>query len=206
MAVIDFTKELKDIYLPSSRFPSLVDVPPMQFAMIDGKGNPDSPLFQTAVEALYTLSYGIKMRPQNGISPPGYFKYVVPPLEGVWWSEDNDCDLCRRDNLSWTLMIYQPVFVKQELVDSVIEEGMEKDPNPLLKQIRLERWREGVSVQMTHVGSYGEEFATVGKLMHYIEHQGYKLRGKHHEIYLSSPRYIIGDKARTVVRYPVVRV
>src|SRR5690554_3840863 len=114
----------------------MVDVPPMQFAMIDGNGNPDSPLFQAAVEALYTLSNGIKMRPQNGISPPGYFNYVLPPLEGVWWSEGADCDLCRRNDLSWTLMIYQPVFVKQELVDSVIEEGMEKNPNSLLKQIR----------------------------------------------------------------------
>lgn len=205
MAIIDFKKELRDIYQSSARYPTLVDVPPMQFAMVDGHGDTDSPMFKSAVEALYAISYGIKMRPKNGISPPGYFQYVIPPLEGLWWTTNGNPELQRRDKWNWTLMLYQPVFVKPDLMESVAEEGMRKKPNPLLKRVRLERLREGISVQMTHVGPYSGKASTLQVLMAYIKQHGYRIRGKHHEIYLTNPRRTSPDKWRTVIRYPVVR-
>lgn len=83
MKKIDLRKKLKDLYSASLKSTKLVDVPEMQFLMIDGRGDPNDSSFQEAVEALYSMAYRIKFRlKDSGLD------FVVMPLEGLWWSPD----------------------------------------------------------------------------------------------------------------------
>ena len=114
MAKIDFKKTLKQLYLPSSKEVVTVEVPAMNFAMVDGVGDPnDSAQFQDVVGALYGVTFTIKMSPKKGPAPAGYFEYVVPPLEGLWWVKGAKAfDMSKKkSDWRWTLMIMQPEFV-----------------------------------------------------------------------------------------------
>ena len=60
MSKIDYKKVLKHLYNPSKKEVVIVDVPEMNFLMIDGQGDPNSAqAYQDAVEALFSLSYQI---------------------------------------------------------------------------------------------------------------------------------------------------
>lgn len=118
MEKLDYKKEYKDLYMPKAK-PSVIDVPKMQFIMIDGRGNPNtSEEYKAALEVLYGLSYSIKMSKMSGNQPEGYFEYVVPPLEGLWWVNDVDFDgmnVTNKDKFCWTSMIRQPEFVTEQV-------------------------------------------------------------------------------------------
>src|SRR5665647_3475955 len=104
---LDYKKEYKNLYQPKT-VPMIVDIPKMKFIMIDGKGDPndESGEYAKAIELLYGLSYTIKMSPKSGNAPADFFEYVVPPLEGFWWTEvDRPFDTSQKDKLSWTAMI-----------------------------------------------------------------------------------------------------
>lgn len=207
---LDFKKEFKELYLPKAE-PALIDVPAMNFIMIDGQGDPNAENgeYQQAVETLYTLAYAIKMSAKKGQQPEGYFEYVVPPLEGLWWVEGDTFDFNQRDNWRWTSLIRQPEFVTPTVFDWAVTEAHRKKPGLDFSQARLESFQEGLCVQMLHIGPYAEEPATVAKMQEYMEQQGLvdlvPLGGKHHEIYLTDPRKSTPEKMKTVVRHPVAR-
>lgn len=102
--------------------PSIVDVPEMIFIAIDGNGDPNiSEDYKNAVEVLYGLSYTIKMSKMNGTQPEGYFEYVVPPLEGLWWGDNIDLvemKITDKSKFYWTMMIRQPEFVTEEVFEA----------------------------------------------------------------------------------------
>lgn len=141
MAAFDYKKEYKELYLPKEK-PCIVDVPAMRFIMVDGKGDPNtSPLYKEAVEVLYSLSYSIKMSKKSGTQPEGYFDYVVPPLEGLWWFEDNTFDgsvIGRKDEFSWVMMIRVPEFVTPEVFATARESVAKKKPGLDTSKARLE--------------------------------------------------------------------
>lgn len=61
MSKIDFKKENKELYSPSAKEVTFLEVPEMIFLMIDGKGDPNtSQDYQTAIEALFSVSYKVK--------------------------------------------------------------------------------------------------------------------------------------------------
>ncbi len=202
MPKIDFKKELKELYLPSAKKISLVDVPPMQFFMVDGKGYPgNSQEYQDALNALYGLSFTLKfMLKQRG----GFDDWTVMPLEGLWWVDGSDeFDLNRKDDWRWTSMIRQPDFITEDLVQEAREELRRKKDPPALDRLRLERFHEGLSIQILHVGPYSEEEATIRRLHGFMEENGFGINGKHHEIYLSDPRRTAPERLKTVIRLPV---
>jgi hypothetical protein len=209
--VFDFKKVYKDLYLPKTK-PVLIDVPKMIFIMIDGKGNPNTAggAYQKAVEALYGLSYTIKMSKMGKNKPKGYFDYVVPPLEGLWWFADGKFDLqavTDKVNFLWTAMIRQPDFVNAVVFRWAKEELQKKKPALDLSAARLEDYTEGKCVQILHVGPYDSEPETVRVLEEFTLASGYvnDLSGKrkHHEIYLSDPGKTTPEKLKTVIRHPV---
>lgn len=209
MSKVDFKKELKEFYVPSSKKASIVQVPRMKFIMIDGKGDPNtSESLQQSVEALYALSYGIKMLPKKNIVPEGYFDYVVPPLEGRWDTIDGEeFDFTRKDKLKWTIMIMQPEFVTDELFEQVREQVKQKKDNPFLNKARLENFEEGLCAQILHLGPYDDEPSTLDLLEKFIEEKGYKtVKSGHHEIYLGDPRRTKPEKLKTTLRYPIVEI
>ncbi|ERK31050.1 GyrI-like domain-containing protein [Clostridium intestinale] len=211
---LDYKKEFKDLYLPKNE-PMLVDVPEMNFIMVDGKGNPNDEggEYQSAVEILYALSYAIKMSKKGSYNIEGYFEYVVPPLEGLWWVENDDMDFTKKNKFEWTSMIRQPEFVTKEVFEWACSEVLRKKPNIDVSKARLQSFKEGLCVQIMHIGSYDDEPKTVEKLDKYVEdndlinaistinEQG--IIKRHHEIYLSDPRKTSLDKLKTVIRHPV---
>jgi len=207
MEKVNFKKTLRNIYLPSQKDFTIVNVPEMNFLTIMGKGNPNnSEEFQKAVEALYAVSYAIKMSPKKGDTPKGYFEYVVPPLEGLWWISGKEFNLNEKDKFEWKIMIMQPEFVNNEIVKSAIELSKKSKDNSSIAKIKFESYEEGLSVQIMHVGSYDAEKETIIKMKEFIKNRNLKENGLHHEIYLSDPKKISPDALKTVLRQPVKKI
>lgn len=207
--VFDYKKEYKNLYMPKDK-PVLIEVPSMNFLMVDGSGDPNNnPEFQQATELLYGLSYTIKMSKKKGQQPEGYFEYVVPPLEGLWWIEEGSFSFEQRDNWKWTLMIRQPEFVNKELIQWATNELTRKKPELAIKKARFAAFEEGLCVQIMHIGPYSTEPETMKKVEAFLLEHGLKDRltsgGKHHEIYLSDPRKARPETMKTVLRHPVAK-
>ena len=200
---IDFKRELKHLYSPSKKEVAIVDVPPMQFLMIDGHGDPNtSQEYQDAVEALFAVSYKAKFISKKELGQD----YAVPPLEGLWWAEDMDSFTTQRDKSrwDWTMMIMQPEWITQDMIDRATEQVKKTKKLPALPKLRLETYDEGLSAQIMHIGSYDDEGSTLHRMhQEFIPESGHEMAGKHHEIYLSDARKVAPEKLKTVLRQPI---
>jgi hypothetical protein len=203
---IDWKKENKDLYFPKDK-PVLINVPSMQFIMIDGKGDPKNDEYQQAVSQLYNIVYTIKMK---GKHLPGYFNYSVPPLESLWWEKDDSFDLHSREKWNWIAMIRQYDFVTQDVFTWALEIAKQKNPDLDFSKARLETFTEGLCVQIMHTGPYADEPATVEKIHTFIAENNLKSAigkdRKHHELYITSPLKTSLEKLKTVLRNPVEKM
>lgn len=205
---IDLTKQFKHLYSPSTKEPSIVDVPSFNLLMLDGHGNPNtSPEYVEVLEALYSLAYTMKfaMKKSTGID------FKVMPLEGLWWVQGAQSDQAEfvkqdKDSWYWTMMILQPPVVTAEWVETARQQAQAKKDAPTrIAQIRFEKYHEGLSVQLMHLGPYSEEGPNIARMHAFALGQGYHLEGKHHEIYLGDPRRTAPEKLRTVIRQPIAK-
>lgn len=213
MEKMDYKKEYKDLYLPGTE-PVLIQVPKIAFIMVDGKGDPNLPdgEYTAAVELLYALTYTIKMSKMSGSAPAGYFEYVVPPLEGLWWYEDGGGFTFEKSKsqFCWTSMIRQPEFVTPDIFTAACAAAAKKKPGLDVSLARFSELEEGLCVQCMHIGPYDTEPATVEKMDRYILKNGYAVdlsdTRPHHEIYLGDPRKGDPEKLKTVIRHPVRKI
>ena len=197
----DFKKLLKDLYVPPTE-PVMVEVPPMNFIMVDGTGDPNTEAsYEAAIEALYSVAYTIKFIVKGRSAD---LDFVVPPLEGLWWAEDMAAFAeSDKDAWQWTMMVMMPEPVDRELFAQGGETAREKKRLAAIDEVRFEEFAEGLSAQVMHIGPYAEEAPTIERLHAFIAEQGHERRGKHHEIYLSDPRRTKPEKLKTVIRQPV---
>lgn len=210
MDKLDYKKEYKDLYMPKTK-PSIIDVPEMIFIAVEGKGDPNTcEEFKQAMEILYGLSFTIKMSKMNGTQPEGYFEYVVPPLEGLWFTDDvifDGLNITDKSKFKWTSMIRQPEFVTNEVFEAAKTTLKKKKPYLDLSKARLVKMAEGLCVQIMHMGAYDDEPASIEKMKAFCTENGYieDFSGirMHHEIYLSDPRRCAAEKLKTVIRHPV---
>lgn len=202
MAKVDYKKELKHLYKPSAKLVEIVKVPAMNFLMVDGEGDPNtSQEFQDAVEALYPVSYALKFMVKKGDVG---IDYGVLPLEGLWWADDmSSFSVANKASWKWTLMIMQPDLVNEKMVRQAIEQVKFKKDPVALSLMRYEAFEEGRVAQVMHVGPFSEEGPTVEKVHAFIEKNGGKRMGKHHEIYLSDIRRANPEKWKTIIRQPM---
>ena len=202
MKKIDYKKKLKHLYGPSSKKVVIVEVPPMNYFMVDGEGGPAAESYQQAIEALYGLSFTVKFDVKKGVG----LDYTVMPLEGLWWAKDITAfSADRKDEWLWKMMIMQPDYVTAKHVNAATKQLREKK-NPLaLDKIRFESYHEGLSVQILHIGPYDDEGPTIAQMHKFIDENGYQLHMKHHEIYLSDPRRSKPEKLKTVLRQPITK-
>ena len=202
MEKIDYKKKLKHLYKPSAGKVEIVEVPQMNFLMIDGEGDPNtSQEFKNAVEALFSLSYAIKFMIKKGEAG---IDYGVLPLEGLWWADDmSSFSIENKEHWKWTLMIMQPEFVTREMVEKAKEEVRKKKNLYALPLVRFESFAEGKAAQIMHIGPFSEEGPTVEKIHVFIEYSGSQRIGKHHEIYLSDIRRAVPEKWKTIIRQPM---
>jgi hypothetical protein len=183
----------------------VVTVPPMQFLMVDGHGDPNtSAAYANALQTIYPVAYALKFFSKKELGRD----YVVMPLEALWWSDDMDAFTLARDKSrwDWTLMIMVPDWITGAHRDVAVEAIERKGGAPALTELRLETYDEGLAVQTLHVGAYDDE-GPVLDTMHrdFIPAQSLRMTGKHHEIYLSDPRRTSPDRLKTILRQPVAR-
>jgi hypothetical protein len=200
MDKIDLKKELKNLYNPSAKEVTVVDVPVMNFLLINGECAPTSPQYSEAIESLFNVAYALKfmVKKSKGID------YVVMPLGGLWWVDDmTKFSADRKDDWKWTAMIMQPQYVTEEDVNLAVEQ-VKKKKNPVaLSKVRFESFKEGSAAQIMHVGPFSAEGPTIAKIHAHIQNSGHVLSGKHHEIYLNNPAKTAPEKLKTVLRQPL---
>jgi hypothetical protein len=198
---IDYKKILKEFYQPSTKAPVIIDVPAMNFLMIDGRGDPNnSQAYQDAVSTLYSLSYKLKfaLKKSNSVD------YGVMPLEGLWWMDDNRLFAeGHKDQWYWTMMIAQPEFITQAMIEKAKEEVKKKKDPASLKDVRFETYHEGTCVQIMYIGSYADEHSTIMCMHDHATREGYRIDGKHHEIYLGDPNKTAPERLKTILRQPI---
>ncbi|MDD1770557.1 MAG: GyrI-like domain-containing protein [Methanomassiliicoccales archaeon] len=191
---------MKELYLPSSKEVSVVDVPKMKFLMIDGEGDPNQGSLQGSFEALFPMAYGLKFMIKKKDAKKDFKVY---PPEGLWWNKDDGSfDSGPGHKWKWTLMVAQPDFVTEKMVEEVRAQAMKKKDNPLLAKVRLEEFKEGKAAQIMHIGPYDKEGPNIEKVHKVILSLGKKPNGKHHEIYMSDMRKTPPEKWKTVIRQP----
>lgn len=201
MAKIDFKKEQKELYRPSLKLVSRVDVPEMQFLMIDGEGDPNTAgSFTEAIESLYSMAYTLKFMSKKGELG---IDYTVLPLEGLWWCDDmSTFSVEDKGNWKWTVMIRQPDFITLEMAEIARNEVTKKKNPVALHLLRFEKYKEGPAAQIMHRGPFSEEGPAIEKVHDFIAEAGCVRRGKHHEIYLSDTRRAKPENWKTVIRQP----
>ena len=206
----DYKKEYKEFYLPP-RTPGIVTVPAMNFLAARGQGDPneETGAYKQALELLYAVAYTIKMSKMGKHRLEGYFDYVVPPLEGLWWQDGvHGVDYIHKEAFQWISLIRLPEFVTEEVFDWAVREAAEKKQRDFSK-VEFFPWEEGLCVQCMHIGPYDNEPATVAAMDEYAKSQGYELdfsQGRfHHEIYLSDVRRCKPEKLKTVIRQSIKR-
>ncbi|KRA16108.1 GyrI-like domain-containing protein [Lysobacter sp. Root604] len=201
MGKIDLKKELKFLYQPSAKAVVEVEVPSLRFLMIDGAGDPNtSPAYAAAVEALFSVSYTAKFMLKKGKQA---IDYAVMPLEGLWWADDLASFAADdRSQWQWTMMILQPDFVADAVIDAAIAQVRRKKALPAVSQLRLASFDEGRCAQTLHIGPFSEEGPTIQRVHDHIAARS-TLTGKHHEIYLSDIRRGDPAKWKTIIRQPM---
>ena len=201
MAKIDLKKELKHLYQPSAKEVVQVDVPTMNYLMVDGTGDPNtSQTYSDAVAALFMVSYAVKFMVKKGAPS---IDYGVMPLEGLWWADDmSSFTTTDKSNWQWTMMIMQPSFITPGIIDSAIADVKKKKNPTAISKLRLEAFSEGRCAQILHIGPFSEEGPTIEKVHQFIDSKS-KRTGKHHEVYLSDIRKADPSKWKTIIRQPM---
>lgn len=176
MKKIDYKKELSHLYKPSAKRVEIVEVPRLNYLMIDGEGDPNrSPSFQDAIDALFPLSYTLKFMVKRGETG---VDYGVMPLEGLWWADDmSSFSAENKDGWKWTLMMMQPDLVTVEMFWSALAQVKAKKNPPSLPLVKFEAFEEGKVAQTLHIGPFSAEGPTVEKVHAFIEGGGSRRRG-----------------------------
>ena len=205
---IDYKKTQKALYRPP-KTPHLIQVPPLSFLAVQGQGDPNQPggAYQEAIGQLYAVAFTLKMSKLGPWQPAGYFDYVMPPLEGLWWMPDGaPMDFTRKDTFHWISLLRLPEFATREVFQWAVQEA-ERNKKRDLSSVTFFPYAEGLCVQCLHQGPYDSEPETLQAMVDYADAQGYRLDQDgprhHHEIYLSDPRRCKPENQKTVLRLPV---
>lgn len=207
----DYKKEYKEYYMPP-KTPVIVEIPAMNYIAVRGEGDPneESGEYKQAIGLLYSIAFTIKMSYKGSHKIEGYFSYVVPPLEGLWWQKNGQgIDYSHKEAFQWIAMIRLPDFVTKEEFEWAMAEASVKKKTDFSK-VEFFPYQEGMCVQCMHIGSYDAETGTIEKMSAFAAENGYETdidtKRYHHEIYLSDPRRTAQERLRTVIRHPVKKV
>jgi len=207
----DFKKEYKGLYMPKSR-PELITVPKMNYIAVRGKGDPnmEGGAYQQAISVLYAVAYTLRMSYKSDYKIEGFFEYVVPPLEGLWWRDcDEGVEDSDKSSFNWISVIRLPDFVSKRDFDWAVQAAAKKKKIDCSSAEFLSV-EEGLCVQMMHLGAFDDEPQTVAVMDEYLKEHGYVNdltdQRLHHEIYLSDPRKTAPERCKTVIRHPIKKI
>jgi len=192
-----YTKYSKEY--AASPTPGLATVGPATYLSISGEGAPGGPAFTEAIGALYGVAFTVKMTRKFA----GKQDYVVSKLEGLWPGFKDGESVPDKEQWPWQMMIRTPDFIQPREIEEAVAVLKKRGKGAGADRVRLESVEEGMCVQALHVGPYEKECATICAMKSFAESKGFKLRGVHHEIYLSDPRRVAPAKLKTILRHPV---
>ena len=200
MIMTDLRKELKKLYSPKEK-PEIVDVPSLNYLTYTGRGEPGGPNYTDSINSLYSTVYTLKFASKKKGSD-----FTVMPLEGIWWWDDGEAFLFEKappkEKWNWISMIVVPDWVTAEMLEELRPELIKKKGKGVAK-VKLEKIDEGLSAQILYIGSYSDEERSIRTLHAFVAEKGYRLRGRHHEIYMGDPRRSAPEKLKTIIRHPV---
>lgn len=199
----EYRKKEKNIYLPKQE-PVIINIPTFKYITVKGKGSPRETEFSNCIEALYSVSYAIRMMPKKGIEIKDYYLYTVYPLEGIWDLSDKgrNSKVLLKEEFIYTLMIRQPDFVTEKVFLEAIKIVKKKKNIFKLDELKFESITDGLSVQMMHIGSFDNEHESFSLMHDFLKRNNYKIKNlAHREIYLSDFRKVKTEKLKTVLRY-----
>ena len=204
----DFKKEYKEFYMPKKR-PEIIDVPPMNYIAVRGKGDPneENGAYKQAIGVLYAVAYTLKMSYKTDRRIEGFFDYVVPPLEGFWWQDGvKGIDYDKKDRFNWISVIRLPDFIKKDDFECAVKTSAEKKKIDC-SSAEFITVNEGLCAQIMHIGAFDSESESVELMDKHLEENGYENdisdKRLHHEIYLSDARKVAPEKWKTVIRHPI---
>ena len=201
MNVEEFHKRLRELYLPPENQFTLIDVPEIRFAVIDGTGNPASDECAGAAKWIFSVIHTVKPIVKERMGK----NFVEPPLECLCWADDEkDFIEGNKDRWRWRLMVVMTDIITDAEFDDAVAK-IEKKLGPAPESLRLDHLHEGNSVQIMHVGAYDEIGAVCEKLYNeFLPENNLKPNGYYHEIYLNDPNRTDPEKRKIVIRQPVV--
>ncbi|MBQ8410651.1 MAG: GyrI-like domain-containing protein [Ruminiclostridium sp.] len=207
----DFKKEYKEFYMPKNK-PEIVNVPEINYIAVRGKGDPneENGAYQKAIGVLYAVAYTLKMSYKTDYKIKGFYKYVVPPLEGFWWQGNVDgIDYSDKSTFNWISVIRLPDFVTKDDFSWAVETASKKKKIDC-SSAEFFTVTEGLCVQIMHNGPFDNEPETVAIMDKYLIENGYlndmSEKRLHHEIYMSDARKIAPEKWKTVIRHPIKKI
>jgi hypothetical protein len=201
---LDLKKQWKELYTATAN-PVFVTVPPLMIVSVEGHGDPNTSVeYRQAIEALYGVSFKVKFIAKEELGKD----YTVMPLEGLWWMADmTQFSIAHKEKWEWNAVIVQPSFVTEAMVETARDAARKAKLSPMLDALCFERFEEGLSAQVLHIGPFADEGPTIARLHEFIRKEGRSFDGsqqKHHEIYLSDMRRTPPEKLKTIIRQPVV--
>lgn len=207
MLKTDFTKKYRPYYTAKTE-PELVQLDPVVYLSLTGKGDPSGKEYADKIQMLYTTAYAIKFS----------FKareedFIVPKLEALWWFDKERYKdisikeaptLVPRSEWYYRLLIRMPESIGDKDVIHATRVAAEKQPGIILEKPELFTLREGKCVQLLHIGPFDREPESLEKIQVFTKEHKLKRNGLHHEIYLSDFRKTSPEKLRTILREPVL--
>ncbi len=207
----DFKKEYKEYYMPKNK-PEIVNIPPMNYIAVRGKGDPNEAggAYQQAIGVLYAVAYTLKMSYKTDHRIEGFFEYVVPPLEGFWRQDNADgFDYKDKSAFNWISVIRLPDFVTKKDFEWAVGTASKKKKLDC-SSAEFMTVDEGLCVQIMHFGPFDDEPASVAIMDKYLAENGYvndmTAARLHHEIYMSDARKVSPEKWETVIRHPIKKI
>lgn len=205
MEKLDLVK-LHKIYYAAKPAPEIVDIEAARYVSILGKGDPSGEAFSADIQLLYPVAYGVKALCKSAGQDFG-----VPKLEGLWWFDEQQFGASSmaeapkkvpRSAWEYRLLLRMPDFVDEKMVAKAVETVVSKKKMPDAGRVQFFEMTEGTCVQMLHVGAFADEPVSLQKMLRFMEEQGMKKNGLHHEIYLSDFRKTAPEELKTILREP----
>lgn len=198
---LDLKKEQKVLFKVKQHEYKKVQCSKTQYIAIDGEGDPNgNEKYQAVIGALYKMVYSLKMEYKKR-----ELDYVVMPLAGQWWDEE----MCAfnevtKDKWKWTMMIQLPNYVEKKDIEYFKEKYKDEEVGEYIKRLYFLETEPREVFATLYIGAYRDEKETIKNLHNIIIENGYKLTGRHEEIYLSDPRKVDESKLKTIIMQSVI--
>lgn len=182
-----------------------VDLPEKRFLAMDGHDQPGSSGFVGAIGAIFSVAYPLHF----ALRARGVEGDHIGMLEGLFWltpeelTADGPSAADPDREWNWRIILAVPDAATDEEVTSIIARNASV---PFADRLYMDRWAEGPSAQILHIGSYANETSTLRRLHAAIADAGLRPHGAHHEIYLNDPHRVGEDHAKTILRQPVIAI